>query len=41
MHREESVPEQERRGLPEQEQYEALCTLAAGGLLEGAEFVDF
>jgi hypothetical protein len=40
------VPEQQRRGLPEKEQpgheqYEALCALAAGGLLEGAEFADF
>jgi len=35
------VPEQQRSGSPEHEQYEALCALAAGGLLEGAEFVDF
>ena len=35
------MPEQLRGGLPEHEQYEALCALAAGGLLEGAEFVDF
>lgn len=35
------MPEQQRRGSPEHEQYEALCALAAGGLLEGAEFVDF
>jgi len=41
VHREESVPEQQRSGSPEHEQYEALCALAAGGLLEGAEFVDF
>lgn len=27
--------------MPEHEQYEALCALAAGGLLEGADFVDF
>ena len=41
MHREGSAPEQPQRGMPEHEQYEALCALAAGGLLEGAEFVDF
>jgi len=35
------VPEHQRRGLPEHEQFEALCALAAGGLLEGGEFVDF
>ena len=35
------MPEQQRSGSPEHEQYEALCALAAGGLLEGAEFVDF
>jgi hypothetical protein len=35
------VPEQPPRGTPEHEQYEALCALAAGGLLEGTEFVDF
>jgi hypothetical protein len=35
------VPEQPQRGTPEHEQYEALCAFAAGGLLEGAEFVDF
>ena len=35
------MPEQQRRGSPEHEHYEALCALAAGGLLEGAEFVDF
>jgi hypothetical protein len=38
---EESVPEQSQRGIPEHEQYEALCTLAAGGLLDGADFADF
>jgi len=38
---EESVPERQRRGKPEHEQYEALCALAAGGLLEGADSVDF
>jgi hypothetical protein len=27
--------------MPAHEQYEALCALAAGGLLEGAELVDF
>jgi len=35
------VPEHQRRDTPEHEEYEALCALAAGGLLEGAEFVDF
>jgi hypothetical protein len=35
------VPEHQQRGLPEHEHYEALCALAAGGLLEGEEFVDF
>jgi len=35
------VPEHQRRRLPEHEQFEALYALAAGGLLEGAEFVDF
>jgi|SRR5208282_2515816 len=39
--REESVPEHPRRGTPEHDQYEELCALAAGGLLEGREFVDF
>src|SRR6267143_4208775 len=38
---EASVPEHQQRGMPEHEPYEALCALAAGGLLEGAEFVDF
>jgi hypothetical protein len=43
--REGSVPEQERR-IPEHEQsgheqYEALCALAAGGLLEHTEFAEF
>jgi hypothetical protein len=28
-------------GPPEHAQYEALCALAAGGLLEGSEFADF
>jgi hypothetical protein len=41
MHLEESLPEQPGGGSPKHEQYEALCALAAGGLLEGAEFVDF
>jgi uncharacterized coiled-coil protein SlyX len=41
MHREESVPEYQKRGTPEHEQYEALCAFAAGGLLEGAESIDF
>jgi hypothetical protein len=35
------VPEQEQRRLPEHEGFEVLCTLAAGGFLEGAAFVDF
>ena len=35
------MPEHQQRGLPEHEHYEALCALAAGGLLEGEEFVDF
>ena len=35
------MPEPQRRGLPEHEQFEALCALAAGGLLEGAELVEF
>ena len=39
--REESVPEHPQQVTPEHEQYEALCALAAGGLLEGPEFVDF
>jgi hypothetical protein len=38
---EESVPEQQRRGTVEHERHETLCALAAAGLLEGAEFVDF
>jgi hypothetical protein len=41
MHREESVPEHGKGGTPEHEQYEALCALAAGGLLESADFLDF
>jgi hypothetical protein len=35
------MPEQQRTGMPEHEAYEELCALAAGGLLEGEEFVDF
>jgi hypothetical protein len=35
------VPEHLQRGTPEHEPYEELCALAAGGLLEGAELVDF
>ena len=35
------MPEPGRRGLPEHERFETLCALAAGGLLEGAELVDF
>jgi hypothetical protein len=41
MQREESVPEHRRSGTPEHERSEELCALAAGGLLEGAEFADF
>jgi hypothetical protein len=41
VHREESVPEQWMTGMTEHDQYEALCALAAGGLLDGKEFVDF
>jgi hypothetical protein len=35
------VPEHQQGEIPEHEQHEALCALAAGGLLEGADFVDF
>ena len=35
------MPEQKQRGTAEHEKYEELCALAAGGLLEGAELVDF
>ncbi len=38
------MPEQEQRGSAEHQQhgqYAELCALAAGGLLEGAEFIDF
>jgi hypothetical protein len=35
------VHKQQRRGVPEHERYEVLCTLAAGGLLETTEIVDF
>jgi hypothetical protein len=35
------VPEPRRRGLPQHERYEELCALAAGGLLDGAECIDF
>jgi hypothetical protein len=41
VYREESVPERLQPGKPGHEPYEALCALAAGGLLEGVEFVDF
>jgi hypothetical protein len=41
VHRKESVPEQHRRRTAEHERYETHCALAVGGLLEGAEFVDF
>jgi hypothetical protein len=35
------VPERQEQETPEHEQYELLCALAAGGLLNGEEFVDF
>ena len=35
------MPEHQPREMPEHEQYEDLCALAAGGLLEAADFVDF
>jgi hypothetical protein len=35
------VPEHQMTGGPEHEPYEALCALAASGLLEGEEFIDF
>jgi hypothetical protein len=35
------VPENERTGMPQHEAYEELCALAAGGLLEEADLVDF
>jgi len=35
------VPEHPQKGAPPHEDHEARCALAAGGLLEGAEFVDF
>lgn len=35
------MPEQQRSGLPEHEHFEELCALAAGGLLDGSDFVDF
>jgi len=35
------VPEHQQRSMPEHQQYEALCALAAGGLLDGEEFVGF
>ena len=35
------MPEHPQKGMPEHEQYEALCALAAGGLLESEEYVDF
>jgi hypothetical protein len=38
---EKSVLEHQQKGRPEHERYEVLCALAAGGLLEGAEFADF
>ena len=35
------MPEHQHRRMPEHEQYEALCALAAGGHMEGAELLDF
>ena len=35
------MPEHQQRGLPEHEHYEALCALAACGLTDGEEFIDF
>jgi hypothetical protein len=35
------VPEHQSKDMTEHEQYATLCALAAGGLLEGREFVDF
>ncbi len=35
------MPDLWQSRMAEHEQYEALCALAAGGLLEGAEFIDF
>jgi len=35
------VPEDQQTGVPEHEQYEALCALAAGGLLDGEESIHF
>jgi hypothetical protein len=35
------VPEGQKRGMPEHVRYEELCALAAGGLLQGADFADF
>jgi hypothetical protein len=39
--KEKSVPEHLPRGTDEHEPYDELCALAAGGLVEGAELVDF
>ena len=35
------MPEQPLKGVSTHEQFEALCALSAGGLLEGQEFLDF
>lgn len=35
------MSEHQMRGGPEHERYEELCALAAGGMLEGTEFLDF
>ena len=35
------MPEEQLTGSLEHEHFEELCALAAGGLLEGAEFIDF
>jgi hypothetical protein len=41
LYREESVPEPEPKGQSEHELSATLCALAAGGLLESEEFLDF
>jgi hypothetical protein len=35
------VPENQQTRVPEHEEYESLCALAAGGLLDGDEFIQF
>jgi hypothetical protein len=41
MYREESVPEHQEKVTPGHESYAELCVLAAGGLLESGDLVDF